>query len=73
VHLIFPRMARLLIFYKGKPLVSFKKKDGSWTDGIEIEEIVGRSLNYSFSGDYLFTGHSWVSIKAIEELRPKEW
>ncbi|MDQ7815473.1 MAG: ankyrin repeat domain-containing protein [Melioribacteraceae bacterium] len=61
-----------LLYYRGKPFVSFKRKDGSWSDGIEIEKSIGRSLNYSFSGDYIFMGYSWVSNKIIEELKPKE-
>lgn len=64
---------KFLLYYKGKPFVSFKRKDGSWSDGIEIEKKFGRSLNYSFSGDYIFMGfgnNSWVSNKIIEELRP---
>jgi len=64
-----------LFYYKEKPYLSFRQIDGTWTKGIDIESKVGRTLNFSFSGSYIFTGFQstkWISGQFIEELRPKE-
>ncbi len=64
-----------LLYYRGKPFISFRNSDGNWTEGVDISGKMGRTLNYSFSGDYIFTGFpglGWVSSKIIEELRPGE-
>jgi len=65
--------------------VSFRKKDGSWTEpknlGEEINTIGGVALTLTSDAKYLlFTGQGmepnsdiyWVSTKIIENLKPKE-
>ena len=56
-----------------EPRVSFRGKDGSWTEPADISEHVGRrALNFARSGDYLMIGgQRWVEAKMIEQLRPK--
>lgn len=56
-----------------EPRVSFRGKDGSWSEPLNIAEQVGRgAMNFTRSGDYLMIGgHGWVEAKAVEQLRPK--
>jgi Tol biopolymer transport system component len=68
--------------------VSFRKKDGSWTNRIHLGENINGSFNndnigaiVTPDGKYLFFisvgkdrpfGIYWVDAKIIEELKPKE-
>lgn len=56
-----------------EPRVSFRGKDGSWSESLNIAEQVGRgAMNFTRSGDYLMIGgHGWVEAKTVEQLRPK--
>jgi hypothetical protein len=56
-----------------EPRVSFRGKDGSWTEPLNIAEQVGRrAMNFTRSGDYLMIGgQRWVEAKLIERLRPR--
>jgi hypothetical protein len=61
--------------------ISFRKKDGSWTDAIKLDQRINTKgyegiATVSPDGKYLFFNRDndiyWVSAKFIEELRPKE-
>lgn len=65
-------------------MVSFKKKDGGWTDGQLLDksnEYADRCPIVSHDGRYLFFLRFiddryipfWVSAKIIEELKPKDF
>jgi hypothetical protein len=60
--------------------ISFRKKDGSWTDAVLFDQTINTEDNENIAtvspdGKYLFFGRDndiyWVSAKIIEELRPK--
>lgn len=65
--------ADYLIFFRGKPFVSFRKKDGSWSEAISLKEKIGNAINVTFSGKYIMIGGDrWVDAGIIEDLKPKE-
>jgi ankyrin repeat protein len=65
-------------------ILLFKKKDGSWTEPIDIGEYIGVEMGYcpvvTHNSEYLFFlsglermyAPYWVDAGFIEELRPKE-
>jgi hypothetical protein len=57
-----------------EPCVSFKTRDGSWTQGTSLAGTIdGRPFNFSSAGDYIMIGGDrWVDAKMIEQLKPKE-
>jgi hypothetical protein len=72
--------------YRNDLYVSFRKKDGFWTEpenlGEEVNTIGGVALTLTSDGKYLlFTGKGnehnsdiyWVSTKTIEKLKSKEF
>lgn len=59
--------------------ISFKKKDGSWTQAINVKPTIntnGSLAALSPDGKYLFYSQGgdiyWVDAKIIEELKPEE-
>ena len=66
-----------LLFLSGAPpgpSVSFRKKDGSWTQAASLaDRIKSRPFNFAPAGDYIMIGGDrWVDAKMIEQMKPKE-
>ncbi len=75
---ISPDGSYLIISKPGGLNILFKKRDGSWIDGIDISDYIGieggKCPTVTHDGKYLFfiSGVSyWVDTSFIEELRPK--
>jgi hypothetical protein len=56
------------------PCVSFRNRDGSWTQGTSLaDKITSRPFNFTPAGDYIMIGgDGWVDAKMIEQLKPRE-
>lgn len=66
-----------LLFLSGSspgPCVSFRNKDGSWTQATSLaDRIKSRPFNFAPAGDYIMIGGDrWVDAKMIEQMKPKE-
>jgi len=61
----------------GSLFISYKMKDGSWSERIKLPFALGRFPSVSPDGKYLFymtrdEGIYWVNTSFIEELKPKD-
>jgi ankyrin repeat protein len=66
-----------LLFLSGSPpgpCVSFRNKDGSWTQARSLaDRMKSRPFNFAPAGDFIMIGGDrWVDAKMIERLKPKE-
>jgi len=66
-----------LLFLSGAPpgaCVSFRDKDGSWTQAMSLADKIPRgAFNFAPAGDYIMIGGDrWVEAKFAEGLRPKK-
>ncbi len=70
-YIIFTKLAdnRIAI-----PCISFRSKDGTWQEPIQLDTYIGNGVCCIVSpdGKYIFNGGMWVSANFIEELRNKE-
>jgi len=76
---ISPDGSYLIISKPGGLNILFRKRDGSWTDGIDIADYIGIGGGecpiVTHDGKYLFfisSASYWVDASFIEELRKKE-
>jgi ankyrin repeat protein len=69
-YMIFAR----LISNRPVPFISYKSKNGSWQEPINLESTIGNGVCCIVSpdGKAIFVNGWWVDAKFIETLRPKE-
>ena len=69
-YMIFAR----LIDRQAVPFISFRSKEGTWGEPIDIQKYIGNGVCCIVSpdGEYVFIDSRWAPARFIEELRPTE-